>query len=81
MKYLSPTTLRKFSFLFLNLLLFQYNKLEKEYNDNEYRLNSYKDMKKELSLYNDKYDDMEFIKRSLSSKEGIPLLYIQIYLH
>ena len=64
----------------LNLLLFQYNKLEKEYNDNEYRLNSYRDMKKELSLYNDKYDDMEFIKRSLSSKEGIPLLYIQIYL-
>ena len=64
----------------LNMLEFEYNKLNKEYNDNEYRLKSYDTLNKELTSYNTTYEEMELIKNSLSSKEGIPLLYIQIYL-
>ena len=64
----------------LSMLEFEYNKLQKEYNDNEYRLKSYDTLNKELTSYNTTYEEMELIKNSLSSKEGIPLLYIQIYL-
>ena len=56
------------------------NKLQKEYNDNEYRIKSFESFNKELLGYNTTYEEMELVKKSLSSKEGIPLLYIQIYL-
>lgn len=64
----------------LDGLMYELKKIQTEYNSNEYRLKSYKEMNDELSSYNTKYDEMTLIKRSLSSKEGIPLLYIQIYL-
>lgn len=64
----------------LDRLQFELKKLQNEYTSNNYRLTAYKDMNNELSSYNNKYDTMTLIKRSLSSKEGIPLLYIQIYL-
>ncbi|MDE7088538.1 MAG: hypothetical protein K2O54_00290, partial [Prevotella sp.] len=60
--------------------VYDYNKLKKEYSDNDYRLKSYVSMSEELSGYNQTYDEMELVKSSLSSKEGIPLLYIQVYL-
>lgn len=63
-----------------NTYNYEYQKLLKEYNDNEYRLKTYKSLNDELSSYRNKYDDMELIKSALSSKEGIPLLYIQVYL-
>ena len=61
-------------------MTFVYDKLVKTYHDNEYRIESYKSLSKELSSYNTSYDEMELVRNSLSSKEGIPLLYIQIYL-
>ena len=64
----------------LNKLSFELNKNESEYNKNEYRISSYMELNEELNSYNKIYDDMTLVKRSLSSKEGIPLLYIQIYL-
>lgn len=64
----------------LSILEFDFSKLEKDYNNNEYRLQSFISLNKELTEYRDIYDDMELIKNSLSSKEGIPLLYIQSYL-
>lgn len=64
----------------LDSFKFTYNKMLEEYNLNEYNLNTYNELTDELNSYNKKYDDMELIKNSLSSKEGIPLLYIQIYL-
>lgn len=64
----------------LSCTLYEKNKVEKEYTTNEYRLKSYKELNEELVKYNDIYEEKELIKTSLSSKEGIPLLYIQIYL-
>ena len=59
---------------------YKLNKLKKDYNDNDYRIKSFESFNKELMEYNSTYDEMELVKRSLSSKEGIPLLYIQVYL-
>ena len=59
---------------------YRYNKLEKEYAETEYKLMSYDSLNKELKKAKSEYDDLELIRKSLSPKEGIPLLYIQIYL-
>lgn len=59
---------------------YEFSKIEKEFNNNDYRLTSYKDMNKELSSYKNDYEEMTLIRNSLSSKEGIPLLFIQVYL-
>lgn len=64
----------------IDIISFDLKKAENEYNNNEYRLTSYAELNDELSRYNKIYDDMTLVKRSLSSKEGIPLLYIQVYL-
>lgn len=64
----------------LERAMYDFNKLKKEYSDNDYKLKSYISMSEELNGYNQTYDEMELVKGSLSSKEGIPLLYIQIYL-
>lgn len=64
----------------LNEFKYNHSKLQTEYNTNEYRLNSYIELTKELSKYRKKYDEMELVRKSLSSKEGIPLFYQQIYL-
>lgn len=59
---------------------YEYEKLVKEFNDIDYRLKTYESLSEELTSYNTRYDEMELVKSALSSKEGIPLLYIQIYL-
>lgn len=64
----------------LNSIRFDHNKSQSEYNSMQYRLDYYKTYTEELSQYNSTYDEMELIRASLSSKEGIPLLFIQIYL-
>jgi recombinational DNA repair ATPase RecF len=61
-------------------LKYEYEKALKEFNDTEYRIKSYLSFNEDLSAYNTKYDEMELVKNALSAKEGIPLLYIQIYL-
>ena len=66
--------------IILDNLKYELNKTQKEYNDNDYRLKSYKTLNSELNEYRKKYDEMELIKDSLSSKKGIPLLFIQVYL-
>lgn len=64
----------------LDLITFEFNKLQNEYNSIEYRLQNYESYNKELKEYNQTYDDMTLVRSALSSKEGIPLLFIQIYL-
>ena len=59
---------------------YTHNKLQNEYNNNEYRLQSFEELANELSKYRVIYDEMELVKKSLSSKEGIPLFYQQVYL-
>jgi DNA repair exonuclease SbcCD ATPase subunit len=46
----------------------------------EYRLDTYKTLSEEVIKYSGIFDDMNIIRDSLSSKSGIPLYYIQIYL-
>lgn len=64
----------------LERVVFEHDKLQNEYNNNEYRLHYYETYHDELKTYNTKYDEMSLIRSALSSKEGIPLLFIQIYL-
>ena len=59
---------------------YEFNKLQNEYNNNEYRLQSFEELSNELAKYRNVYDEMELVKKSLSSKEGIPLFYQQVYL-
>ena len=54
--------------------------MQNEYNNNEYRLQSFEELSNELAKYRNVYDEMELVKKSLSSKEGIPLFYQQVYL-
>ena len=44
------------------------------------RIDQYKTLKKELDLYNKKYDEMTLVKEALSSKKGMSLYYIKSYL-
>ena len=44
------------------------------------RIDQYKSLKKELDLYNKKYDEMTLVKEALSSKKGMSLYYIKNYL-
>ena len=64
----------------LDSATYSFNKLQNEYNNNEYRLQSFEELSKELSKYRVIYDEMELVKKSLSSKEGIPLFDQQVYL-
>lgn len=46
----------------------------------EFKCNEYNTLSEELRNLRDEYEEMNNIKDALSSKEGIPLLYINIYL-
>lgn len=55
-------------------------KLDKDYQNNEYRIKSYKELTKELKKQNESFMDLDYLSKALSSKEGIPLIFIQAYL-
>lgn len=44
-----------------------------------FTINQYKELSKELKIFNITYDEMVLVKESLSSKKGIPLFYIKRY--
>lgn len=54
--------------------------LTKQLREKEFILNEYKKLNKELQKAQEIYDDLVAIKTSTSNKEGIPLLYIKLYL-
>lgn len=64
----------------LNDLQFRKNKMSKTHQDNEFRIENYKRYKKDLDELSSKYTDLEYLARALSSREGIPLIFIQAYL-
>lgn len=64
----------------LNDLQFRKNKMSKTHQDNEFRIESYKRYKKDLDALSSKFTDLEYLARALSSREGIPLIFIQAYL-
>ena len=64
----------------LNDLQFRKNKMSKTYQDNEFRIENYKRYKKDLDELSSKFTDLEYLARALSSREGIPLIFIQAYL-
>ena len=64
----------------LNSINFEYKKCCDAISNLEVSLNEFKKLNKELKKYQENYDNMILIRDSLSSKEGIPLLYIQMYL-
>lgn len=64
----------------LNDLQFRKNKMSKTHQDNEFRIKNYKRYKKDLDELSSKFTDLEYLARALSSREGIPLIFIQAYL-
>lgn len=64
----------------LNDLQFRKNKMSKTHQDNEFRIENYKRYKKDLDKLSSKFTDLEYLARALSSREGIPLIFIQAYL-
>lgn len=64
----------------LNDLQFRKNKISKTHQDNEFRIENYKRYKKDLDELSSKFTDLEYLARALSSREGIPLIFIQAYL-
>ena len=64
----------------LNSIQFEYRKCCDTISNMEVSLNEYKKLTKELKKYQKVYDEMTLVRDSLSSKEGIPLLFIQMYL-
>lgn len=63
-----------------NDLQFRKNKMSKTHQDNEFRIENYKRYKKDLDELSSKFTDLEYLARALSSREGIPLIFIQAYL-
>lgn len=64
----------------LSDLQFRKNKMSKTHQDNEFRIENYKRYKKDLDELSSKFTDLEYLARALSSREGIPLIFIQAYL-
>lgn len=56
------------------------NKYIQKVSNLEFKCNEYSILSKELTELKDEYEEMDSIKSALSSKEGIPLLYINVYL-
>ena len=54
--------------------------MSKTHQDNEFRIENYKRYKKDLDELSSKFTDLEYLARALSSREGIPLIFIQAYL-
>lgn len=55
-------------------------RLEKEIQFRRYTMQDYCKLKKDLEKYQEVYDDLDAIRYATSTKEGIPLFYIQMYL-
>ncbi len=59
---------------------FNVENLIKQENSISYRLHEFNTLTKELKKLQKKYDSTELVRRALSSREGIPLLHIKVYL-
>lgn len=78
-KIMSLTEEKKTLFISRDQISFDYNKMVSEFGENNYRITSYKELSKDLKKYQKDFDDITLIKDALSSKEGIPLLFIEVY--
>lgn len=63
-----------------NELSFEISSTRKNLENEEYRKKEYLSVHKELELFKSEYDKEILVKDALSTKEGIPLLFIDLYL-
>lgn len=56
------------------------SQLEKTIQFRNYSMKDYAKLQEDLKKYQDVYDDLDAIRYATSTKEGIPLFYIQMYL-
>jgi DNA repair exonuclease SbcCD ATPase subunit len=61
-----------------NLRITQVN-MSREINQADYKINEYNNLIDEFNKYNKKYDKQMLVHRALSTKEGIPLKFIEMY--
>lgn len=67
----------------LDMKIFKLNNdiknIEDEITNNKFKLRDFISLNKEKMLLEEKFDEINLIKKSLSTNEGIPLLFIQLY--
>ena len=63
-----------------NELSFEISSTRKNLENEEYRKKEYLSVHRELELFKSEYDKEILVKDALSTKEGIPLLFIDLYL-
>lgn len=61
-------------------LSFEITSTQRGLENEEYKRKEYLSIHKELSLFQEEYDKEILVKEALSTKEGIPLLFIDLYL-
>lgn len=76
-KYVTELTLIK---RYITELDIKIDKLNKALLNKKISINQFEILSEERKLLNDKFEDISSIRKALSSTEGIPLLFIQLYL-
>lgn len=54
-------------------------KIENEISDYKFKLKEFKSLSEEKKILDEQFDEIEYLRKSLSSNEGISLLFIQLY--
>lgn len=65
----------------LNGLNLQINDLNKQIEENNYKLRDFANYTEEKNKLESEYDDIDVIRTALSPNTGLPVLYLQIYLN
>ena len=65
----------------INKCKFQINTINKEIENNNFKLRDYKSYIKEKEKLEIEFEDVEILKKALSPNTGLPLLFLQIYLN
>lgn len=64
----------------IDLVLWEINKCNNQLFNLKVKLKDFISLSEEHKILNEKFDDVNIIRESLSSTKGIPLLYMQLYL-
>ena len=65
----------------INKCKFQINTINKEIENNNFKLRDYKSYIEEKEKLEIEFEDVEILKKALSPNTGLPLLFLQIYLN
>ena len=55
------------------------DKLKSMIQEKEFKIREFHNLKKDIAMINSKFEEIKLIRNSLTSNEGIPLLFVQLY--